>query len=220
MANSTSKTKSELSKNDLKILVIVLMVIITVLGCLAEIMFWSKPTAEELTKAEQTYETLLPKVDEAKRVPDQILYYRNEIAILEGRETDGSEDDVELRQEIDVPTILTIVESSASAAKLQLTSIAMDGNAAYIKGGIIQGEITNPSNEVMPEESVSSFYKLGVSMQVKTVTYDGLMQFLQNVEDAGYYITTSSASLTSNDGGKTYSGTLNFHIYSLVATSK
>lgn len=236
MAEAKSKkTKSELSKTDTQIVVIVLILLITIAIGVVEYMYWFTPKTEEIEKAQQTLSGLQTKVEEAKRVPSQIQYYQEQIDILEGKgdsSEEGDADDTELRQEIDVPTILAIVENAATSTNMKLTSIAMDGNAAYIKGGIISG---TPSDTPQPDTSgqggmgqdtstpvpdnSSSFYKLGIAMEVSSVSYSDLMKFLENVENAGYYITTASASLNTSDGN-IYQGNLTFYIYSLVASSK
>lgn len=226
----SQKMKSELSKTDIQVVVIVLILLVTIALGVVEYMFWFSPKAEEIDQANQTLAGLQTKVQEAKRVPQQIKNYEQQIAILEGGGSESEdEDSTELRQEIDVPTILAIVESSATQANLKLSSITMDGNAAYIKGGVIDGgsseqqqQQPNPDGSI-PEASApvsgSDFYKLGIAMEVTSVSYDNLMQFLENVEDAGYYITTSSAFLSTEDGN-IYKGNLNFYIYSFVASSK
>lgn len=229
MAKSgNSKMKSELSKTDIQIVVIVLILLVTIALGVVEYMFWFSPKGEEIDQANQTLAGLQTKVQEAKRVPQQIKSYQQQIDALEGKTSEGGEvEDTELRQEIDVPTILAIVESSATQANLKLSSITMDGNAAYIKGGVIAGEqqpqAPNPDGTTEPDPSApvtgADFYKLGIAMEVTSVTYNDLMQFLGNVEDAGYYITTSSASLSTEDGN-IYKGNLNFYIYSFVASSK
>lgn len=223
----SQKMKSELSKTDIQVVVIVLILLVTIALGVVEYMFWFSPKAEEIDQANQTLAGLQTKVQEAKRVPQQIKNYEQQIAILEGGGSeDEDENSAELRQEIDVPTILAIVESSATQANLKLSSITMDGNAAYVKGGVISGTQEQPQpnpDGSMPEESTpvtgADFYKLGISMEVTSVSYDNLMQFLENVEDAGYYITTSSASLNTEDGN-IYKGNLNFYIYSFVASNK
>ena len=98
----------------------------------------------------------------------------------------------------------------------------MDGNAAYIKGGVIIPSTNDGENGdgVVEEQTATAFYKLGISMDVTSVSYEGLMQFLETIEDAGYYATTSSASLTLNPEENVYAGALNFYIYSFVSSSK
>lgn len=230
MATQKPKTKSELSKTDIKIVIIVLIFIFAIIISAVEFFFLYKPKSEEISDVKTQISDLQVKVEEAKRVPDQINYYQGEIDRLEGKTAgENEEDDAELRQEINVPVILSIVEDAAAKAKMELSSIAMDGNAAYVKGGVIEG-ILNQNNQngeeappldATPEVDASAFYKLGIAMTVESVTYDGLMKFLGNVENAGYYITTSSANLSTKeiDGKIIYSGSVNFYIYSFVAAS-
>jgi hypothetical protein len=220
MATGKKKMQSELSKTDVKIVVIVLILLVSIAIGFVEFFYLYRPNDEKLVQAQETLAGLQVKLQEAKRVPTQIEHYKQQIDILEGKTTEeGGEDNVELRQEIDLPTILGIVETSASNAKMELKAISMDGNAAYIKGGVI---IQSPDaeNGDTPEINASAFYRLGISMEVTSVTYEGLTMFLENVEDAGYYLTTSSASLEVGEDGETYSGTIDFYIYSFVSSSK
>ena len=224
MANGkNNKMKSELSQTDKQIVVIVLVFLVAIFACVAEFLWLYKPAVKELEGLEQTYKGLEVRVNEAKRVPSQIEYYREQIDILEGKTTDDETGETnELRQEIDVPTILAIVEESATTANMKLTSIAMDGNAAYIKGGVISGNKNNQGSqngEQIPEVESSSFYRLGITMDVTSITYDGLMQFLASMEAADYYLTTSSAHLSTGNGVE-YSGKISFYIYSFVSSSK
>ena len=189
MAGKKLNTKSELSKNDIKIVVIVLVFLLAIIIGAVEIMFLYSPKVEEAEALQQTLDSLQLKVTEAQKVPQQITMYRNRIEELEGRTSEDGEETPELRQEIDVPKILSIVENAASTSNMQLKSVMMDGNAAYIKGGIVLGNDGNTSGAV----ENTAFYKLGVALQVEAVSYEGLMQFLSYVEEAGYYVTTSSA---------------------------
>ena len=225
MASGKNKsTQSGLSKTDVQILVIVVAFLVTILASVATFVWVYQPMNEELDQLNQTYDGLQFRVEEAKRVPAQISSYRAKIDELEGQTTEdeGAETD-ELRKEIDVPTILAIVEQSATDADMKLSRIAMDGNAAYIKGGVVGGVQPDKKDEgdeiETPEVNASSFYRLGISMDVTAVNYSGLMQFLANMEDAGYYLTTSSAALNTQDG-TTYTGSINFYIYSFVASNK
>jgi hypothetical protein len=231
MSTKKPKTKSELSKTDVKIVVIVLIFIAAVILSIVEFAFLYKPKTEEIKDTQTTLDSLQVKVEEAKRVPEQITYFQQEIDRLEGKTSEDGTEDAELRQEINVPVILSIVENAANNAKMKLTSIAMDGNAAYVKGGVIEGIVQEQEqgaegeegseNEATPEVDASAFYKLGIAMSVDSVTYEGLMKFLENVEDAGYYITTSSAALNTKENvqGVVYEGTINFYIYSFVASN-
>lgn len=224
MAGKKINTKSELSKTDVKIVVIVLIFIFAIIIGVVEFMFLYTPNVEEAETLQQTFDGLQLRVEEAKKIPNQIAHYQREIDILEGKTTDDSGEDngnAELRQELDVPKILSIVEKSATASNMKLQSITMDGNAAYIKGGVIIPS-TDPSNgeEGTTENVASAFYKLGIAMDVTSVSYEGLMQFLEAIEDAGYYATTSSASLVLDAENNIYSGSLNFYIYSFVSSNK
>lgn len=223
MAGKKINTKSELSKTDVKIVIIIVIFLLAIIIGFIEFLYIYKPNAEKITETQQTLDGLQIRLDEAKKIPNQIAHYQREIDILEGKTTgeDGEEGNSELRQELDLPKILSIVETSATASDMKLQSITMDGNAAYIKGGVIIPPSTGDGSDGATEEqTASAFYKLGITMDVKSVTYDGLMQFLETIEDAGYYATTSSASLTLDKDNNIYSGTLNFYIYSFVSSSK
>lgn len=226
MAGKKINTKSELSKTDVKIVIIVLIFIFAIVIGAVEFMFLYSPNVEEAETLQQTYDGLQLRVEEAKKIPSQIAHYQKEIDILEGKATgEGEEGDgnTELRQELDVPKILSIVETSATSSNMELQSISMDGNAAYIKGGVIipSSDPNGENGEGGTSENVATaFYKLGIAMEVNSVSYEGLMQFLETIEDAGYYVTTSSASLVLDVEKNIYSGSLNFYIYSFVSSSK
>lgn len=221
MAGKKINTKSELSKTDVKIVIIVVIFLLAIIIGVVEFLYVYKPNAEKIAETQQTLDGLQIRLEEAKKIPNQIAHYQREIDILEGKTTgEDGEDNTELRQELDLPKILTIVESSATASNMKLQSITMDGNAAYIKGGVIIPPTTGEGEGASEEQTASAFYKLGIAMDVTSVTYDGLMQFLESIEDAGYYATTSSASLTLNKEQNIYSGALNFYIYSFVSSSK
>ena len=223
MAGKKINTKSELSKTDVKIVVIVVIFLLAIVIGAIEFLYIYKPNAEKITETQQTLDSLQIRLDEAKKIPNQIAHYQREIDILEGKTTDDGEGgNAELRQELDLPKILSIVETSATASNMKLQSITMDGNAAYIKGGVIIPSTNNGENGdgVVEEQTATAFYKLGISMDVTSVSYEGLMQFLETIEDAGYYATTSSASLTLNPEENVYAGALNFYIYSFVSSSK
>lgn len=211
--------KSELSKTDTKIVVIVVIFILAIAVCAVEYFYLYKPNSEKIAETQQTLDGLQIRVEEAKRIPAEIETLQKQIDVLEGKTTgDDGEDNTELRQELDLPKILSIVERSATTSDMKLQSITMDGNAAYIKGGVVIPSSDN--GEGVVEETATAFYKLGISMDVTSVTYEGLMQFLETIEDAGYYVTTSSASLTLDKENNIYSGSLNFYIYSFVSSSK
>jgi hypothetical protein len=177
-----------------------------------------EPMVDEYAKLEKTLSSLDVKVKEAKRVPAQIADYQAKIEELEGKTTDDDTGEIaELRQEIDVPTILAIVEQSASSSEMKLSSIAMDGNAAFIKGGVISGGQQMPSDGIASGNN--SFYRLGIALSIESVTYEGLMSFLQSMEDANYYLTTSAAKLRLQADGS-YNGAINFYIYSFVSAKK
>lgn len=224
MAGKKINTKSELSKTDVKIVIIVVIFLLAIVIGAIEFLYIYKPNAEKITETQQTLDGLQIRLDEAKKIPNQIAHYQREIDILEGKTTGDDEGDgtnTELRQELDLPKILSIVETSATASNMKLQSITMDGNAAYIKGGVIIPSTNDQNGEGAAEEqTATAFYKLGISMDVTSVSYDGLMQFLETIEDAGYYATTSSASLTLNPEENVYAGALNFYIYSFVSSSK
>jgi len=224
MAGKKINTKSELSKTDVKIVIIVVIFLLAVVIGAIEYLYIYKPNAEKITETQQTLDGLQIRLEEAKKIPNQIAHYQREIDILEGKTTgDGEEGNTELRQELDLPKILSIVETSATASNMKLQSITMDGNAAYIKGGVIipsTNDQNGEGNGVTEEQTATAFYKLGIAMDVTSVSYEGLMQFLETIEDAGYYATTSSASLTLNPEDNVYAGALNFYIYSFVSSSK
>ena len=226
MAGKKINTKSELSKTDVKIVIIVVIFLLAIVIGAVEFLYIYKPNAEKIVETQQTLDGLQIRLDEAKKIPNQIAHYQREIDILEGKTTgegEGEEGNTELRQELDLPKILSIVETSATASNMKLQSITMDGNAAYIKGGVIIPSTNDQNGEgdgVVEEQTATAFYKLGIAMDVTSVSYEGLMQFLETIEDAGYYATTSSASLTLNPEDNVYAGALNFYIYSFVSSSK
>lgn len=218
MASKKISSKSELSKNDVKIVVIVVIFIVAIIIGAVEIMFLYSPKSLEAKSLQDTFDSLQVKVEEAKRVPNQIASYRTQIEQLEGKTFGDEEETPELRQEIDVPTILQIVENAAASSEMKLKSVTMDGNAAYIKGGLsIAGGTTEDGTA---ENTSVAFYKLGVALDVDAVSYDGLMNFLSTFEDAGYYVTTSKASLEYDKVSGAYKGPLNFYVYSLVSSKK
>lgn len=212
MAKS-NKSKSELSKKDWKIFSVVLIIFLTVVIVAIIGAFPIRTALKDIEAAQGTITELEPKVQEALKVPSDIAYYESQIAILSGQKTEDNVEIPELGMKLDVPTILTIIENSARGANLNFTSLTMDGNASYVKGGLL------PSESGEQQEDASGFLKLGLSMQVSSVDYAGLMKFLENVEDAGYYVTTSECSLATNESGNIYNGTLKFYIYSVMRES-
>ena len=118
MAGKKINTKSELSKTDVKIVVIVVIFLLAIIIGVIEFLYIYKPNAEKITETQQTLDGLQIRLDEAKKIPNQIAHYQREIDILEGKTTgeDGEEGNSELRQELDLPKILSIVETSATAS--------------------------------------------------------------------------------------------------------
>lgn len=216
MANN-QKLKSELSATDTKILVIVLILVAAFIVGILEYCFVFTPYSKDYDDIQTKIETLQPKLKEAEAVPGQIVTLQRQIDALMGKTNDESDKQTEegLNEVLDVPSILAIVEKSATDAGLELQSITMDGNAAYVKGGVISG--MNPGTEngqgAQMQQS-GGFAKLGISLVVNKVTYDGLMDFLHNLEEAGYYLTTVKTNLKSGGQDSVYNGTIDFAIYS------
>ena len=221
---ANQKFKSELSATDTKILIIVLILIVAFIVGIAEYFLLFKEYDKDNNDIQTKITSLQPQLKEAEAVPGKIATIQKQIDALMGKTNNEDDKQTEegLNEILDVPTILAIVESSASSAGVDLSSITMDGNAAYIKGGIIAG--MNPGNaenggtQVQPS---GDFAKLGIALVVNKVTYEGLMDFLANLEEAGYYLTTVKTNLKAIDSSPgSYSGNINFSIYSYNTSKK
>ena len=172
MAGKKINTKSELSKTDVKIVIIVVIFLLAIVIGAVEYLYIYKPNAEKIVETQQTLDGLQIRLDEAKKIPNQIAHYQREIDILEGKTTgEGEEGNTELRQELDLPKILSIVETSATASNMKLQSITMDGNAAYIKGGVII-----PSTSF--KQSSTAFTHDGQCMPTTLISFSAIINHL------------------------------------------
>ena len=85
MAGKKINTKSELSKTDMKIVIIIVIFLLAIIIGFIEFLYIYKPNAEKITETQQTLDGLQIRLDEAKKIPNQIAHYQREIDILEGK---------------------------------------------------------------------------------------------------------------------------------------
>lgn len=202
----------KMTKLEKKILTIILIVIcVALVGILLRVFIY-KPNNEQIASLENEIEALSEKVEEAKKAPSLIISYQAKINALIG----GSEENSNLlNQVIDVPDILRLVENAAASSGVQFTEISMNGNASFIKGGLIENE-DGTTEEIVNAEN---FYLL--EMKLKTASdYSQLWKFLKACEDSGFYVTVDHIAIAdAKTEGLRLEGDVQINFYSIVSSS-
>lgn len=200
----------KMTKLEKKILTIILIVVCVALVGLLLQFFIYKPNNEQITKLESEIEALSEKVEEAKRAPGLIVSYKEKINALIG----GTEENSNLlNQVIDVPDILRIVENAAASSGVEFDEISMNGNASFVKGGLIENEDGSVEEIVIAD----NFYLL--EMKLKTASdYTQLWNFLKTCEDCGFYVTVDHIAISdAKTEGMRLEGDLQINFYSIVS---
>ncbi len=204
---------NKMSKLEKKIATILLTIFGVALAITLTVVFVCNPSTEQAASLNAEIESLAPKVEEAEMAPTLIVSYKAKIDELIGGSAENSN---LLNNRIDVPNILSIVEKAAASSGVEFEEISMNGNASFIKGGLIENEDGTVENIVNAE----NFYLL--EMKLKTVSdYSQLWDFLKSCEDSGFYVTVDHISI-SNDktvGGK-LAGEVQVNFYSIVKNEK
>jgi len=201
---------SKMSKLEKKLAVIILMIVSAGLAVLLVSVFIGKPNNAEIESLNKEIISLSDKVEEAKKAPALIVSYKEKINMLIG----GSEESSNLlNKKIDVPDILQIIESSAASSGVQFEEISMNGNASFVKGGLIEKE-NGTQEEIVNTEN---FYLLEIKM--KTVSdYVQLWNFLKGCEDSGFYVAVDHIAVADTQtAGARLAGEVQINIYSLIA---
>ncbi len=200
----------KMTKLEKKILNIILIVVcVALVGILLQFFIY-KPNNQQITKLESEIETLSEKVEEAKKAPGLIVSYKEKINALIG----GTEENSNLlNQVIDVPDILRIVENAAASSGVEFDEISMNGNASFIKGGLIENEDGSVEEIVVAD----NFYLL--EMKLKTASdYTQLWNFLKTCEDCGFYVTVDHIAISdAKTEGRRLEGDLQINFYSIVS---
>lgn len=188
---------------------IVLTVVLTGLFAILIHIFVGKPNAREINSLNTEIESLADKVEEAKKAPALIVSYQNKINALIG----GSEENSNLlNKKIDVPTVLNMIENSAATSGLGIGEISFNGNASFVKGGLIEKE-DGTTTEIVNTEN---FYLLEIKLKIQS-GYAQLWNFFKSCEGAGYYITTDHISVSATkNSGTMLDGEIQVNIYSIV----
>ena len=202
----------KMTKLEKKILTIILIVVCVALVGLLLRFFIYKPNNEQITKLESEIESLSEKVEEAKKAPGLIVSYKEKINALIG----GTEENSNLlNQVIDVPDILRIIENAVAGSGVELDEISMNGNASFVKGGLIENEDGSVEEIVVAD----NFYLL--EMKLKTASdYTQLWNFLKVCEDCGFYVTVDHIAISdAKTEGMRLEGDLQINFYSIVSGS-
>ena len=180
----------KMTKLEQKIAIIILMVVMVGIVWIALQFFVYKPNSEQIETLTNELEALAPKVEEARKAPSLIISYQNKINALIG----GSEENSNLLNKvIDVPDTLRLIENAAAASGVEFEEISMNGNASFVKGGLIENE-DGTTTEIVNAEN---FYLLEMKLKV-ICDYEQMWRFLQICELSGYmllWITLQSLSI-------------------------
>ena len=92
--------------------------------------------------------------------------------------------------------------------------ISMNGNASFVKGGLLENEDGTQTELVNAEQ----FYLLEMKLKV-SCDYEQLWNFLKECEESGFYVTADHIAITSNktESGK-LEGDLQLNYYSIVSS--
>lgn len=201
----------KMTKLEKKIATIILMVVMVAIVGIALQFFIYKPNTEQIDTLTNEIESLADKVEEAKKAPSLIVAYQNKINALIG----GSEENSNLlNQVIDVPDILRLIENAAASSGVEFEEISMNGNASFVKGGLIENEDGTTSEIVNAE----NFYLLEMKLKV-ICDYDQMWNFLKECEDSGFYVTVDHIAISNEKTeGSRLTGDMQINFYSLVSS--
>ena len=201
----------KMTKLEKKIATIILMVVMVAIVGVALQFFIYKPNTEQIDTLTNEIESLADKVEEAKKAPSLIVAYQNKINALIG----GSEENSNLlNQVIDVPDTLRLIENAAASSGVEFEKISMNGNASFVKGGLIENEDGTTSEIVNAE----NFYLLEMKLKV-ICDYDQMWNFIKECEDSGFYVTVDHIAV-SNEKTENLrlAGEMQINFYSLVSS--
>ena len=201
----------KMTKLEKKIATIILMVVMVAIVGIALQFFIYKPNTEQIDTLTNEIESLADKVEEAKKAPSLIVAYQNKINALIG----GSEENSNLlNQVIDVPDALRLIENAAASSGVEFEEISMNGNASFVKGGLIENEDGTTSEIVNAE----NFYLLEMKLKV-ICDYDQMWNFLKECEDSGFYVTVDHIAISNEKTeGPRLTGDMQINFYSLVSS--
>ena len=201
----------KMTKLEKKIATIILMVVMVAIVGIALQFFIYKPNTEQIDTLSNEIESLADKVEEAKKAPSLIVAYQNKINALIG----GSEENSNLlNQVIDVPDTLRLIENAAASSGVEFEEISMNGNASFVKGGLIENEDGTTSEIVNAE----NFYLLEMKLKV-ICDYDQMWNFLKECEDSGFYVTVDHIAISNEKiEGPRLTGDMQINFYSLVSS--
>ena len=200
---------TKMTKLEKKIATIILTVVLVGILGVALHFFIYQPNNDQIETLSNEIESLADKVEEAKKAPALIVSYQNKINALIG----GSEENSNLlNNTIDVPDILRIIENAAFSSGVEFEEISMNGNASFVKGGLIENE-DGTTTEIVNAEN---FYLLEMKLKV-ICDYEQMWRFLQICELSGFYVTVDHIAIAQDkDVGTRLAGDMQVNFYSLV----
>lgn len=201
---------NKMSRLEKKLATIILMVVCVGLVSLVLHFFVYKPNKEQIEQLESQIVELADKVEEAKKAPALIVSYKEKINELIGGSKENSN---LLNKTIDVPDILTIIENSAAKSGIQFEEISFNGNASFVKGGLIEKE-DGTTEEIINTEN---FYLLEIKL--KSITdYNQMWNFIKFCEDSGFYVTVDHIAISDEKSkGARLEGEIQINFYSVVS---
>ena len=201
----------KMTKLEKKIATIILMVVMVAIVGVALQFFIYKPNTEQIDTLTNEIESLADKVEEAKKAPSLIVAYQNKINALIG----GSEENSNLlNQVIDVPDTLRLIENAAASSGVEFEEISMNGNASFVKGGLIENEDGTTSEIVNAE----NFYHLEMKLKV-ICDYDQMWNFIKECEDSGFYVTVDHIAVSNEKmENLRLASEMQINFYSLVSS--
>lgn len=201
----------KMTKLEKKIATIILTVVLVAIVGVALQFFIYQPNSEQIETLTNEIDSLADKVEEAKKAPSLIVSYQNKINALIG----GSEENSNLlNQVIDVPDTLRLIENAAASSGVEFEEISMNGNASFVKGGLIENEDGTTSEIVNTE----NFYLLEMKLKV-ACDYGQMWNFIKSCEDSGFYVTVDHIALSvDKNEGLRLEGEMQINFYSLVSS--
>lgn len=201
----------KMTKLEKKIATIILMVVMVAIVGITLQFFIYKPNTEQIDTLTNEIESLADKVEEAKKAPSLIVAYQNKINALIG----GSEENSNLlNQVIDVPDTLRLIENAAASSGVEFEEISMNGNASFVKGGLIENKDGTTSEIVNAE----NFYLLEMKLKV-ICDYDQMWNFLKECENSGFYVTVDHIAISNEKTeDPRLTGDMQINFYSLVSS--
>ena len=119
-----------------------------------------------------------------------------------------------MNQVIDVPDILRLIENAAASSRVEFEEISMNGNASFVKGGLIESE-DGTTTEIVNAEN---FYLLEMKLKV-ICNYDQMWKFLKECENSGFYVTVDHIAISDNESKDfCLEGEMQINFYSLVSS--